>query len=75
MERDSRRMRGELPFVFTNLKTGEGLDRVIDWLEAQRALGLTASGRPAITPHSHSHDDDHHQHGQHHHHDGYTHSH
>ncbi|MGQ0694139.1 MAG: urease accessory protein UreG [Nitrospiraceae bacterium] len=33
MDRDSRRMRGELPFVFTNLLTGEGLDRVVDWVE------------------------------------------
>jgi urease accessory protein len=33
MERDSRRMRGERPFVFTNLLTGEGLDRVVDWVE------------------------------------------
>jgi len=28
MERDTRRMRGERPFVFTNLKTGQGLDSV-----------------------------------------------
>ncbi len=28
MERDARRMRGERPFVFTNLKTGAGLDAV-----------------------------------------------
>jgi len=55
MDRDSRRMRGDRPFVFSNLKTGEGLADVIDWLNAQRALGLTASGRPSITPHSHSH--------------------
>jgi urease accessory protein len=33
MDRDSRRMRGERPFVFTNLLTGEGLDRVVDWVE------------------------------------------
>ncbi|OLC43025.1 MAG: urease accessory protein UreG [Nitrospirae bacterium 13_1_40CM_4_62_6] len=33
MDRDSRRMRGDLPFVFTNLLTGEGLDRVVDWVE------------------------------------------
>lgn len=33
MERDSRHMRGELPFVFTNLLTGEGLDRVVEWVE------------------------------------------
>src|ERR1041384_5210684 len=29
MDRDSRRMRGEVPFVFTNMKTGQGLDDVI----------------------------------------------
>ncbi|VUX46516.1 urease accessory protein [Candidatus Defluviicoccus seviourii] len=28
MDRDARRMRGERPFVFTNLKTGVGLDDV-----------------------------------------------
>ncbi len=58
MDRDSRRKRGDRPFVFTNLKTEEGLDKVIAWLEEQRAHGLTASGRPAIIPHSHSHDED-----------------
>ena len=33
MDRDSRRMRGELPFVFANLKTGQGLDQVVAWVE------------------------------------------
>ena len=32
MDRDARRMRGERPFVFTNLKTGQGLDKVIDFI-------------------------------------------
>ena len=32
MERDARRMRGERPFVFTNLKTGEGVPYVADWV-------------------------------------------
>jgi urease accessory protein len=41
MEHDSRRMRGALPFVFTNLLTGEGLSMVIEWVEQglpQRSL-------------------------------------
>ena len=63
MDRDARRMRGELPFVFTNMKTGEGLNQVVTWLQEQRALGLTASGRPSKAPHAHHHDEVHHQHG------------
>jgi len=38
MERDARRMRGERPFVFTNLKTGHGLDHVIDFIVRQGML-------------------------------------
>jgi urease accessory protein len=32
MRSDARRMRGDRPFVFTNLKTGDGLDRIIDFM-------------------------------------------
>jgi len=35
MERDSKKMRGERPFVFTNLKTGQGLDTIIAFVERQ----------------------------------------
>jgi urease accessory protein len=35
MEHDSRNMRGERPFVFTNLFNGQGLDIVTSWVEQQ----------------------------------------
>ena len=38
MERDARRMRGERPFVFTNLKTKAGLDTVVRFIEKQGML-------------------------------------
>jgi urease accessory protein len=39
MERDAKRMRGERPFVFTNLKTGHGLDVVVRFIESEGLLG------------------------------------
>ncbi|HYP58670.1 MAG TPA: urease accessory protein UreG [Beijerinckia sp.] len=39
MERDARRMRGEKPFVFTNMKTGEGLDTIARFIEERGGLG------------------------------------
>ena len=38
MERDAKRMRGERPFVFTNLKKGTGLDTVISFIEREGLL-------------------------------------
>jgi len=35
MERDSKRMRGDRPFVFTNLRDGTGADRVVDWIRRE----------------------------------------
>ena len=38
MDRDARKMRGVRPFVFTNLKSGEGLPAVIDFIREQGLL-------------------------------------
>ena len=38
MDRDARRMRGDAPFVFTNLMTGTGLDAVIAFIERHGML-------------------------------------
>ena len=35
MERDAKKMRGERPFVFTNLKTGQGLATVVEFIQRQ----------------------------------------
>jgi urease accessory protein len=42
MDRDAKRMRGERPFVFTNLKTGHGLGDIIRFIETRG--GLAAGG-------------------------------
>lgn len=33
MERDSKKMRGERPFLFTNIRRLDGTDAVIDWIK------------------------------------------
>src|ERR1700687_5863031 len=38
MDRDAKRMRGARPFVFTNVRSGEGVDRVVDFIEQQGGL-------------------------------------
>ena len=43
MERDARRMRGERPFVFTNLKTGDGLTTVVHFIEEHGCLRASHS--------------------------------
>ena len=35
MDRDARQMRGERPFVFSNLKTGQGLPEIIRFIETR----------------------------------------
>jgi urease accessory protein len=38
MQRDATKMRGERPFVFTNLKTGDGLQKVVEFIVKQGLL-------------------------------------
>ncbi len=43
MEADSKRMRGDKPFVFSNMKNGQGLDDIIAFIEYQ---GMLAENGP-----------------------------
>ena len=71
MERDAAKMRSDRPFIFTNLKTREGLQTVIDFIRHQYTLGPSPEVAAAAAefahhhPHSHSHS----------HHPGHSHSH
>ncbi len=38
MERDARKMRGDKPFVFSNLKTGQGLEQIVEFIVRQGML-------------------------------------
>ena len=49
MDRDARKMRGERPFVFTNLKTGEGLASVEDFIIQQGMLKPSLTGQARNT--------------------------
>jgi urease accessory protein len=55
MDYDARRMRGDRPVVFSNLKDGIGLDQIVMWVEAQLAA-------PRPVPAVNWHDDHHHGH-------------
>lgn len=42
MERDTLRMRGERPWTFSNLKSGEGLEKIIAFLEERNAADVAS---------------------------------
>src|ERR1700684_349886 len=48
MDRDARKMRGERPVVFTNLKTGHGLDTVIEFILREGMLDQASMPADAI---------------------------
>jgi urease accessory protein len=40
MDRDAKKMRGERPFVFSNMKTKQGLDDIIAFIESEGMLNI-----------------------------------
>lgn len=45
MDRDAHLMRGERPYLFTNLKTGVGVEEVIDWIEREVLFTAERAGQ------------------------------
>ena len=45
MDRDARKMRGARPFVFANLKTGQGIDDIAEFILVKGGLADAASAR------------------------------
>jgi urease accessory protein len=69
MDRDARKMRGDRPFMFTNLKNEDGLDQVVAWVSTQLKAGnrrvLGSLREPldlASGGHTHGGDHPHHHH-------------
>ena len=45
MDRDAKKMRGQRPFVFSNLKTGQGLDTIVKFIETE---GMLCTAQPQL---------------------------
>ncbi|AWB68680.1 urease accessory protein UreG [Saccharobesus litoralis] len=43
MDRDAKKMRGERPFIFANMKIKHGLDEIINFIETEGMLNVTAA--------------------------------
>ena len=65
MERDSRRMRGELPFVFSNLREGAGASVIAGWIELAMVDGPRRELVDVETARGHGGHHDHHHHHEH----------
>lgn len=54
MDRDARLQRGERPFVFSNLKTGEGLDQIIAFIREKECFKrlIYAEAKATMAPSS-----------------------
>jgi urease accessory protein len=50
MEADSRLMRGDKPFIFTNCITGEGIPAVVATIRHDVLFDITLAGQPASSP-------------------------
>jgi urease accessory protein len=61
MDRDSKKMRGDLPYVFTCLKSREGVRAVYEWLKIKMAE-VRSSPNWRKRPAAEVHDDHHHDH-------------
>ena len=65
MDRDARKMRGDRPFLFTNLRAGSGVPELTAWVRQQMSQPAESrhrvvtvkdlEGRPAQHTHSHAH--------------------
>ena len=49
MEADTKRMRVERPYVFTNMKTSDGLETIISFIEREGMLCLPESMTPSAS--------------------------
>jgi urease accessory protein len=45
METDARRMRGERPFIMTDLRQGDGLEHIVAFIEVKGGLGQPTKGK------------------------------
>jgi urease accessory protein len=61
MDRDARKMRGDRPFLFTNLRAGIGVPELTEWVRQKMSVPVEARHKVVTAkdlegrPHSHSH--------------------